>query len=552
MQPPISAPGHPAWPAFLTFLQRAAQAQQNGQAEARAIWLEAAGHLQDFGNEGIGRVTLALIEQRRHDEAIALAAIIAQLHPADAAASFRLGYALQMANRHGEALAPYRHALALDPRLPQLRTNLAGALTLSGGSVAEQVTLLESAVAADPLDSNGWTNLTQASRFAMNLPRALAAGARAVELAPHSALALNNHALALREAQRWDEALQFAQAACQHAPDDPTMRSNLAMLHLVRGEYAHGWPAHEARWQGSRELGGKRPAMPAPQWRGEPLAGKTLLVWGEQGMGDLLQCCRYIPLLAEHVHAQGGRLLWNSFPQMGELLVRSLARHVDGYSAGGGVETLPAFDYEIPLMSVPLALGTLGDTLAGTVPYLHADAAARAAWRARLTAGEQLKRPREKRLKVGLAWTGSLGHQRNPFRAVGWERYASAFAGIGGVTFYSLQPGAAADVAAAQIAGLTIEDYTAELTSFDDTAAFVGALDLIITVCTSVAHLSGAIGQRTWVLLDVNPHWTWLLERRDSPWYPNATLYRQRGFGEWKPVLDEVARDLDTLAGQHR
>jgi Flp pilus assembly protein TadD len=538
----ISDPGHPAWPAFLTFLQRAALAQQNGQAEARAIWLEAAALLQGVDNDTVGLITGALLAQHRHDDVIEFAAIIAQLRPAEAVASFRLGYVLQLADRHGDALAPYRHALALDPQTPQLRTNLAGALSLTEGDVAEQVALLESALKSDPLDSNAWTNLAQASRFAMNLPGALDAGARAVELAPDSVLALNNYALALKEAQRWDEAVQLTQTACQRAPDDPTMRSNLAMLHLVRGDYVHGWPAHEARWQGSQELGGNRPAMPAPQWQGESLADKTLLVWGEQGMGDLLQCCRFIPLLAERVHAQGGRVIWNSFPQMGALLARSLASHVDGYSAGGGVETLPPFDYEIPLMSVPLVLGTLDDTLPGTVPYLRPDAAASASWRARLAG--------EKRLKVGLAWTGSLNHQRNPFRAVGWERLASAFAGIGGAAFYSLQPGAAADVAAAQAAGLPMADYTAELKSFDDTAAFVSALDLVITVCTSVAHLSGAMGQRTWVLLDVNPHWTWLLERRDNPWYPSATLYRQRQFGNWTPVLDEVTRDLDALAGQ--
>jgi hypothetical protein len=410
--------------------------------------------------------------------------------------------------------------------------------------VDEQVTLLENAVAADPLDSNGWINLTQTSRFAMNLPRALEAGSRAVELAPDSSLALNNYALALKEAQRWEEAIGLAQAASELAPGNPAMRSNLAMLHLVHGDYAQGWPAHEARWQGSKELTGNRPAMPAPQWQGEPLAGKTLLVWGEQGMGDLLQCCRFIPLLAAHVHAQGGRVIWNSFPQMGALLVRSLGSHVDDYSAGGGIETLPPFDYEIPLMSVPLVLGTLGETLPDKVPYLHADGPAKAAWRERLAG--------EKRLKVGLAWTGSLNHQRNPFRAVGWQRYASAFAGIEGIEFYSLQHGAAADVAAAQAAGLPMADYTGELKTFDDTAAFVDALDLVITVCTSVAHLSGAIGKRTWVLLDVNPHWTWLLERRDSPWYPSSTLYRQRQFGDWDPVLDEVSRDLGALADQHQ
>jgi tetratricopeptide (TPR) repeat protein len=540
----ISAPGHPAWAAFLTFLQRAALARQNRQTEAQSIWLEAAAHLQPLDDAAITHVTHALLEQRRHDDAIALAAIIAQLQPDDAAASFRSGYTLQMVNRHREALTPYRHALTLNPELPQLRNNLAGALAILRENTPEQVRLLESAVQANPFDSDAWINLAQASRFAMDLRRALQAGERAVELAPSSPLALNNYALALKEAQRWEEAGRVAQRACDHAPGDPAMRSNLAMLQLVRADYEHGWVTHEARWQGSMELGGARPAFPAPQWQGEALAGKTLLVWGEQGMGDLLQCCRFIPLLAERVHAQGGRLVWNSFPQMGALLERSMAKHVDEYSTGGGVESLPPFDYEIALLSVPLALGTLHDTLRGTVPYLHPDPAASAAWRARLAA--------EQRFKVGLAWTGSLGHQRNPFRRVGWERYAAAFAEMEGVTFYSLQPGAKADVSAAQEAGLTMIDYTCELKTFDDTAALVSALDLVITVCTSVAHLSGAIGQRTWVLLDANPHWTWLLERRDSPWYPSATLYRQREFGEWKPVMEEVTRDLAALATRHR
>lgn len=542
MQHMISAPGHPAWTAFLIFLQRAALARQNGQTEAGLIWLEAAALLQVLDDAALQHVTQALLEQHRHDDAIALAAIIAQLRTDDAVASFRLGYTLQMANRHRDALAPYRHALALNPELPQLRNNLAGALAIIRENISEQVSLLESALLANPLDSDAWTNLTQASRFAMNLPRALQAGERAVQLAPGSPLALNNYALALKEAQRWEEAERFTQHACERAPGDPAMRSNLAMLQLTRGNYEHGWAAHEARWQGSSELGGARPAFPAPQWQGESLAGKTLLVWGEQGMGDLLQCCRFIPLLARRVHAQGGRLVWNSFPQMGALLERSLAQYADMYSAGGGVECLPRFDYEIPLLSVPLVLGTVGNTLPETVPYLHPDPAASAVWRARFAS--------ERRLKVGLAWTGSLDHQRNPFRRVGWERYAAAFAGIQGAAFYSLQPGAAADLAAVREAGLTMIDHTGDLQTFDDTAAFVSALDLVVTVCTSVAHLAGAIGKRTWVLLDANPHWTWLLERRDSPWYPSATLYRQREFGDWGPVMEEVTRDLKTLINQ--
>jgi ADP-heptose:LPS heptosyltransferase len=191
-----------------------------------------------------------------------------------------------------------------------------------------------------------------------------------------------------------------------------------------------------------------------------------------------------------------------------------------------------------------LIFDTREETIPAAIPYLHAEAAASKSWRKRL-AGET-------RLKVGLTWTGSLGHQRNPFRRVGWERYAEHFGGMHSVAFYSLQPGAEADIAAARAAGLPMSDYTAEFANFDDTAAFVSALDLVITICTSVAHLSGALGQRTWVLLDVNPHWVWLLDRPDSPWYPSATLYRQPRFREWNPALEAVACDLSALAARQR
>lgn len=529
--------------AFLIVLRQAAAARQNGTAQTEATSLNAAAQIHALDDASLESLVATLTEQQRHDEAIELAAIIAQLDPHRALTHFRHGYTLQMANRHGEAIAPYRRALAIDPKMPRLRSNLAAALMLTGGDPGEQLALLEDTVRDEPYEGNGWTNLTNAYRTGMDLPKALQAGATAVQCAPHSSLAHNNYALTLREAQRWDEAEQAAQTACALAPNDPAMRSNLSMLQLVRADYAPGWLSHEARWDGSSELGGHRPAMPAPLWRGESLAGKTLLVWGEQGMGDVLQFCRYIPMLAERVHREGGRLIWNSFPQMGALLARSLGDHADEYSAGGGVESLPAFDYEIPLLSLPLIFDTREDTIPGKAPYLRADPAATESWRKRL-AGES-------RLKVGLTWTGSHGHQRNPFRRVGWERYAAQFGGMRDVAFYSLQPGAEADVAAARAAGLPMTDYTAEFATFDDTAAFVSALDLVITVCTSAAHLSGALGQRTWVLLDVNPHWVWLLDRCDSPWYPSAVLYRQPQFGQWEPALEAVTRDLRALAARH-
>ncbi|KVL02939.1 hypothetical protein [Burkholderia cepacia] len=531
----------PLLPPFLALLGQAADAQARGEPAAHDLWLAAAAHLHAVDADALAQLTGALVSRQRTADAVALAECAARVQPG-ATAYFNHGYALQMAGRHADAVAPYRAALALDAGRPSLRNNLAIALRLSGCDRAEEIALLDAAVRADPLDVQAWINLVVARLATHDLDGALACTARLVELAPDNALAMNNVALAMKEAQRWDDAERFAARACELAPDDASYRFNLAIVQLVRGNHAAGWRGHEARWDGAGELRGRRPVLPGPRWQGEPLAGKTLLVWGEQGLGDVLQFCRFVAPLAERVHREGGRLIWNTFPQVGALMQRSLGAHADAFSAGGGVDELPAFDYEVPLIGLPLMLGMEASTLASSVPYLRADPAARDAWRARL-AGDS-------RLKVGLVWTGSAGHQRNPFRRVGLERYADAFRGIDGVAFHSLQPGAQADVAAARAAGFAIEDFTAELTSFDDTAAFIGALDLVITVCTSVAHLAGALGACTWVLLDVNPHWPWLLERKDSPWYPSATLYRQPAFGAWEPVMEEVSRDLRRLAAQ--
>ncbi|CAD6543065.1 tetratricopeptide repeat protein [Paraburkholderia sabiae] len=531
----------PTFAPLLTFLRRAVAAQACGDARAHSLWLEAATHLHPLDNASIDRLMLDLLEQQQVEQAVSLVETVAQLEPHSAAANVRLGYALQMANRHRDAIASYRSALAIDPTFPQLRKNLAIALNRTGGDPDEERRLLEAAVAADPSDFALWLNLMSARRACFDLDGSLAAAARAVEIDPQSALAHGNLAQALKESRRWDDALIHATKACALAPDNASLRTGLGVLHLLRGEYAQGWAAHEARWNDPASmLTEGRPPFDRPQWRGESLAGKTLLVWGEQGMGDVLQFCRFIPLLAQRVHREGGRIVWNSFAQMGALLPRSFGEHVDAYSVTRDIEALPAFDFELPLVSAPLMLDTRVESIPQAVPYLRADADARAAWRARLAG--------EKRLKVGLAWTGSLNHGRNRFRRVGWERYAQAFRDIDGVAFYSLQPGATDDIDAARTAGFSIADFTHEWHSFDDTAAFVSELDLVITVCTSAAHLAGALGQRTWVLLDVNPYWTWMTDRRDSPWYPTATLYRQQQFGEWQPVMDDVSRDLRALA----
>jgi hypothetical protein len=247
-------------------------------------------------------------------------------------------------------------------------------------------------------------------------------------------------------------------------------------------------------------------------------------------MGDVLQFCRYAPLMADYVHAQGGRMVWNTFPQMGGLPFRTLAERPD-VCVQGGLPSLPPFDYEFSLLSVPWLLQTREETIPGPTGYLRADPQAAGKWRTWMA--------QDKRLKVGLAWTGSATHQRNPYRATGLERMRAAFAGLRDVAFYSLQQGAEADVEGARREGFEIADHTAEFSTFDDTAAFVDALDVVVTVCTSIA---------TWILLDRNPHWVWGLDRTDSPWYPTATLYRQSRFADWSGPLKAVARDLRTAA----
>ncbi len=533
----------PVWQSFLDFID--ATSQPTSDAAARALLDRGAAALRALDTTALANLVTTAHESGQLADAIRIINAVTRLAPERADAHFALGLALQFAGRHADAVEPYRRALAIAPDFPHLRNNLASSLMHINSESSEIDRLLEEAVARNPSDSRAWINLARLRPDETHPGRAAEAARRALALAPHDPLAHNNYSMALKELQQWQDAQRALESACQYAPDDPLMRFNLSILQLVRGDFANGWTGHELRWLGSSELKSGRPVFAKPQWRGEPLAGRTLLLWGEQGMGDLLQFCRYVPLLAERVHREGGRLVWNSFPQMGALLERSLGAQCDGYSAGGGVETLPAHDCEVSLLSLPLIFGTREDSIPAPTRYLVPDPQAAARWRERLAG--------ERRLKVGLAWTGSLTHKRNPYRRVGLEALAAHLGHLSGeVAFYSLQPGAQDELALARDAGFGIADFSAQWRNFDDTAAFVDSLDLVISVCTSAAHLAGALGQRTWVLLDVNPHWVWQLERPDSLWYPNTTLYRQQQFRQWEPALAEVAADLHALALQRR
>jgi tetratricopeptide (TPR) repeat protein len=478
----------------------------------------------------------------RKDEAIGVRKHLCRLVPQPAKHWFDLGLALQHSRRAADALAAYRQAQAIDPDYPYLRNNIAAAhIDLDQAQPA--IEILEPLVARAPSDGLAWINLGGVYRHTFQLERSVAAFDRALAVAPDNPLGYSNCGLTLKELQRWDDARAMFERALAIDPNYVGARWNLAMVQLIQGDCSRGWISHEARWEGSPELRGKpRGGLPQPLWEGEPLSGKTLFVWGEQGFGDALQFARYVPLIAERVKREGGRMLYCCFGGLLSLFRRSFQSHVD-VIVPDDIRPLPEFDCHCPLLSLPLRFGTTLDTLPAQTPYLVLDRDKVEAWRARLA--------HERRLKVALVWTGKPDHQRNPFRAVGLHAYATAFKDLRNIAFYSLQFGAAEEIRQAAASGFEIVDYTAEMSDYDDSAAFLRNMDLLITVCTSTAHLAGAIAAPTWVLLDVNPHWVWLLGRCDSPWYPTLNLYRQAAYREWGPVMARAKTDLAKLAQRH-
>jgi Glycosyltransferase family 9 (heptosyltransferase) len=333
-------------------------------------------------------------------------------------------------------------------------------------------------------------------------------------------------------------ALSFERAlSVKH--DDPAANFELAFLHLVLGELREGWPLYEARFRVPALAIPKRDFGGVPRWHGtDPLAGKTILVHAEQGLGDAIQFARYVPLLRE----KGAAVVFEVMPQLQSLLgtlpggARIIARG----------DPIPPIDYHCPLLSLPLEFNTELTNIPSAVPYLFADATRQAAWARTL---EPLSG-----LRVGIAWQGNVQVER-----LIWARGRSMplsvlapLAALPGVSLLSLQKGPGAE----QLSAVDFRERVLDLgTDFDsgpdaflDTAAVMAHLDLVITTDTSIAHLAGALGRPTWVALNASPDWRWLLERSDTPWYPSLRLFRQpdreRG---WAPVVTAMADALTLL-----
>jgi tetratricopeptide (TPR) repeat protein len=364
------------------------------------------------------------------------------------------------------------------------------------------------------------------------LEEALDSYQSALALRPDDPEALVNLGNVLCQLGRIDDAIAAYERAQALRPGDAEAHFNSSFAYLARGDYERGWKEYEWRWQA---LHTRLPSLTAgrPPWLGEDeIAGKTVIVYCEQGFGDAIQMARYVPLLA----ARGAEVAIACAPVLEELL-RTVAGVRTVFSSR---EPPLAFDCHIPIMSLPRAFNTTLASIPSQVPYLRAAAPAVEAWRARLAslgAGS----------RIGLAWAGNPRHRRDRARSIPAGLLAPLLAAPD-CSFFSLQKGeAGAALASLDPRGERIVDYTAQLDSFARTAALICALDLVISADTAVAHLAGALGKPVWVMLPFAPDARWMRDRPDSPWYPTARLFRQQQRGDWKPVIERVASELERL-----
>lgn len=451
--------------------------------------------------------------------------------PATAARWHDAGLANQAAGRHGRALACFDEALALSSRA--IATLHAAALSASEIDDHERAARLLATVR--DLEPRAWQshyNLGRALGLAGRYDEEISAYRRAIELDPNAVMAYINLGVALRDLHRFDEAMRVFKKAVQLDPEHPGARTNRAQTNLLLGQFEHGWREYEWRWKDGEQL---LPPWPNP-WRGEsPIAGKTLLVFNEQGFGDTLQFVRYVDALT----ARGAQVIL----RVQDALLGLLSDYPGAATVIGESEPLPPFDLHCPLLSLPFALGAHRSPVPANVPYLRADSTKRSQWRERLAASTQ-------GLHIGIAWSGNTGNLAGRHRSTSleaWQPLVNALATR--ASFVSLVK----DVRPEDIPVLRnapVLNVAEELETFADTAALIAELDLVISIDTAVAHLAGALAKPVWVLLPYTPDWRWGLARADSPWYPSARLIRQPARDDWTSVMNTVLDELNAFAAR--
>jgi Flp pilus assembly protein TadD len=454
---------------------------------------------------------VAIWRQGRAAEAEAIYRRACRMRPNDFRILVNMGLALDEQRRTDEAIAAYRRALELQS--DSFDAQMALGIALSGQG-----------------------HLDEAMEWLL----------RAYKLRPESAEALQNLGMNFARHGRLDEAIDYFEQALRRQPELATVHLNLAYALLARGDFERGWREHEWRLK-CHHYGGYQ--VRRPFWNGDDLRGRTILLHADQGYGDVLQFVRFAALVKE----RGGQVMLLCYTP----LVRLVARCAGVDLAFDGSAYLPDCHVHAPLMSLPAIFGTTLETIPNNVPYLSADPALAEDWRSEMAraigvegargadcSSEGSRNGPVKPFLIGIAWQGNPAQEADRWRSFPLARFAP-LAELPGVRLVSLQVDHGLD----QLRSLNASFPVIELVEhrgrdFHDTAAIMSQLDLVISPCTSVAHLAGGLGARAWVALSTVSDWRWLTGREDSPWYPTVRLFRQTQRGDWDGVFHAMAAAL--------
>lgn len=356
---------------------------------------------------------------------------------------------------------------------------------------------------------------------------ALQCYAQAFVQSPTEAAAFNNYGNVLRECGYPERAVPFLQHAAILDPSNVTAHFNLAVCYLLMGDYQKGWPAYESRWN-YEHLAGTEPKFVQPRWRGEDLKGKTILVMGEQGHGDNIQFVRFL----YNLHLAGAQIKLQVTDGLIPLLSRSnIISHIGPYGADMG-----EFDYWVPIMSIPGILGVTVDNLPRVQSYLNADPEQIKSWAEKLGP--------KKKMRVGFSWSGRRDSWINQHKGMPFETMLQLIKENTQYEWVNLQVDCTLEEEE-ELSGAGVTTYPGAISSFSDTAALIMHLDVVISVDTAVAHLAGALGRPTWIMLNqFGVDWRWLLNRDSSPWYAQARLFRQPAMGDWTSVTKKISQYL--------
>ncbi|WP_153074146.1 tetratricopeptide repeat protein [Paraburkholderia bonniea] len=500
------------------------------------------------------QAALCAYTEGRYAQAVEILEPRLQSQPFDANIQHLRGLVAFALQQYEEALHWIHRAAAIQPSATTF--NSLGAVYTACRDYENAIDSIQQGLALQPDCAILHFNAGLAKHMLGRFEEAAACYRTAISFEPEHSAAHNNLGLVLTKMVQPAKAEPHFRCAITLDPSNSEARSNLGHVLLKLGRFAEAWPYFEDRWVCNNGADGSppvpRPDIPLPQWSSatdDPLAPRRhLLVFHEQGLGDALQFARYLPLVHERFQKVGyvcPAPLWRLFEDS------FCSRYANLVLLESLPDVLTDWDWQCPLMSLPMAFDTRLETIPATIPYLHADRERIQHWHDRLNlSGESSRLPR-----VGLVWAGNPRLDRPGANAVDARRSLKASAylpllRVPGIVFVSLQVGATTRV---QLTELPQElqplDLMGEVQDFADTAAIIEHLDLVITVDTSVAHMAGALGKPVWILSRFDGCWRWLTERDDSPWYPSARLFRQTQAGDWDGVIERVTRALQLPDG---